>query len=364
MESVAEDNLASDDSSYVDLSITEEPVQDKERNSNEALLTSDTEHRPQTSLPSPPTPGVHRSHANSSISTSTPGRGAAATSKTSHSTAQEASDDPEETIGGSDRLLGNREESLMNQDSSTSDTGICRTVNDIADNSHTAGTTTTAAGGEDTIEFSNNTNSHNTNSDITITTLGEQREPSLTVEANPPNGSNAIDSSSDHNETHSAHSPGPPRSVRDHVPPNGSPSSGRPTTTSTPIATPTATPRGELTTPEASEGEEASLSSMLGASPYVMVGRGKEGGGGEGGGGSSLVEVSQFESPGLLYAKSVKEKHNLDMLRPADEVYTHKLSLLTILSLLSLFTNILRKVFLLVSTYFSQVYICKNFVTV
>ncbi|CAI8013340.1 hypothetical protein GBAR_LOCUS8474 [Geodia barretti] len=32
------------------------------------------------------------------------------------------------------------------------------------------------------------------------------------------------------------------------------------------------------------------------------------------------MEVPQFESPGLLYAKSTQERHNLDMLKPADEV--------------------------------------------
>ena len=66
---------------------------------------------------------------------------------------------------------------------------------------------------------------------------------------------------------------------------------------SSPIATPTGPPSSQ------------SLSTELGVSPYVVV---KDG----------LVNVGlgQFESPGLLYARSMKEKHNLDLLRPADEV--------------------------------------------
>ena len=71
---------------------------------------------------------------------------------------------------------------------------------------------------------------------------------------------------------------------------------------SSPIATPA--PSSSLTT------ERQSLSKELGMSPYVFV---KDG----------LVEVSQYESPGLLYARSMKESHNLDILRPADEVHIH-----------------------------------------
>lgn len=48
---------------------------------------------------------------------------------------------------------------------------------------------------------------------------------------------------------------------------------------------------------------------LSGASPYVVV---------KGG----MVEASRYESPGLLYARSLKESHNLDMLKPPDEVYT------------------------------------------
>ena len=68
---------------------------------------------------------------------------------------------------------------------------------------------------------------------------------------------------------------------------------------STPIATPSAPPS-----------TAQSVSSELGMSPYVVV---------KGG----LVEVAQFESPGLLYARSTVERHNLDILRPADEVKRH-----------------------------------------
>ena len=53
------------------------------------------------------------------------------------------------------------------------------------------------------------------------------------------------------------------------------------------------------------------LSKELGVSPYVVVKR------------DSMMDVGQFESPGLLYARSMKEKHNLDMLRPADEVHIY-----------------------------------------
>ena len=68
---------------------------------------------------------------------------------------------------------------------------------------------------------------------------------------------------------------------------------------SSPIAAPA--PSSSLTT-------QQSLSKELGMSPYVVV---------KGG----LVEVSQYESPGLLYARSTKESQNLDTLRPADEVH-------------------------------------------
>ena len=73
------------------------------------------------------------------------------------------------------------------------------------------------------------------------------------------------------------------------------------TSQSSAISSPIATPTGPLSS--------QSLSSELGVSPYVVV---KDG----------LVNVGlgQFESPGLLYARSMKEKHNLDLLRPADEV--------------------------------------------
>ena len=100
--------------------------------------------------------------------------------------------------------------------------------------------------------------------------------------------------------------PSPPSNIRDT-------SSGRPTMSS-PIATPTATPtRGGATSlePQSPTGD-------LGVSPYVMVKRE---------GAKGLLEVTQFESPGLLYAKSTKERHNLDMLRPPDEVCRNILSL-------------------------------------
>ena len=88
-------------------------------------------------------------------------------------------------------------------------------------------------------------------------------------------------------------------------------SSHRPNTSS-PIATPTAMPTRGGATAAATSSE--SQSPTLGVSPYVMV----KGGGG--GGVRGLMEMPQFESPGLLYAKSTKERHNLDMLKPADEV--------------------------------------------
>ena len=72
---------------------------------------------------------------------------------------------------------------------------------------------------------------------------------------------------------------------------------------SSPMATPTATPTG---------GRPHGLSAGLSVSPYVVV-RGE-------GVSSGMVEASHFESPGLLYAKSTKERHNLDMLKPPDEV--------------------------------------------
>ena len=85
---------------------------------------------------------------------------------------------------------------------------------------------------------------------------------------------------------------------------------------SSPIATPTTTPidRGTyrsspIATPTATGAH--SLSTDLSVSPYVVV---------RGEGASGMVEVLQFESPGLLYAKSTKERHNLDMLKPPDEV--------------------------------------------
>ena len=93
--------------------------------------------------------------------------------------------------------------------------------------------------------------------------------------------------------------PSPSSNIRDT-------SSGRPTMSS-PIATPTAMPtRGGATSLE-----PQSPTADLGVSPYVMVKRE---------GAKGLLEVTQFESPGLLYAKSTKERHNLDMLRPPDEV--------------------------------------------
>ena len=78
-------------------------------------------------------------------------------------------------------------------------------------------------------------------------------------------------------------------------------SSGQSSPVTTPIATPIATHTA------ASSCSPHSLSNELGVSPYVMV---------KGG----MVEATQYESPGLLYARSAKERHNLDILRPADEV--------------------------------------------
>lgn len=77
---------------------------------------------------------------------------------------------------------------------------------------------------------------------------------------------------------------------------------------STPSSTvPIAVPSHGTTSPRPSSSQ-----GLSGVSPYVMV---KEG----------MVEASQYESPGLLYARSLKEKHNLDILRPADEVqYMYK----------------------------------------
>ena len=88
---------------------------------------------------------------------------------------------------------------------------------------------------------------------------------------------------------------------------------------SSPIATPTATPTHGGATAAATSSEcQSPTTADLGVSPYVMVKRG--GGGGGGGGVRGRMEVPQFESPGLLYAKSTQERHNLDMLKPADEV--------------------------------------------
>ena len=86
---------------------------------------------------------------------------------------------------------------------------------------------------------------------------------------------------------------------------------------SSPIATPTATPTHGGATAAATSSEcQSPTTADLGVSPYVMVKRG----GGGGGGVRGRMEVPQFESPGLLYAKSTQERHNLDMLKPADEV--------------------------------------------
>ena len=86
---------------------------------------------------------------------------------------------------------------------------------------------------------------------------------------------------------------------------------------SSPIATPTATPTHGGATAAATSSEcQSPTTADLGVSPYVMVKRG----GGGGGRVRGRMEVPQFESPGLLYAKSTQERHNLDMLKPADEV--------------------------------------------
>ena len=86
---------------------------------------------------------------------------------------------------------------------------------------------------------------------------------------------------------------------------------------SSPIATPTATPTHGGATAAATSSEcQSPTTADLGVSPYVMVKRG----GGGGGGVRGRMEVPQFESPGLLYAKSTQERHILDMLKPADEV--------------------------------------------
>ena len=80
---------------------------------------------------------------------------------------------------------------------------------------------------------------------------------------------------------------------------------------STPIATPTGSIARQELQASADElsynGEDIGGMPALGVSPYVMVKRG-------------LADVSKFESPGLLYARATQEKHNLDMLRPPDEV--------------------------------------------
>ena len=81
-------------------------------------------------------------------------------------------------------------------------------------------------------------------------------------------------------------------------------SSGSGFTASSPIATPTnANSRHESAT--STDGQ--SYGHELGVSPYVMVKK-------------DLANVSQFESPGLLYARATQERHNWDMLKPADEV--------------------------------------------
>ena len=67
-------------------------------------------------------------------------------------------------------------------------------------------------------------------------------------------------------------------------------------------AVPIAVPPNSTTSPRVSPSQ-----GLSGVSPYVMVKKG-------------MVEASQYESPGLLYARSLQEKHNLDILRPADEV--------------------------------------------
>ena len=87
--------------------------------------------------------------------------------------------------------------------------------------------------------------------------------------------------------------------------------SSRISAVSSPMTTPIATPRVGRA---AESSNPHSVSTDLGASPYVVVREGE-------GATSDLVEVIQFESPGLLYAKSTKERHNLDMLKPADEVW-------------------------------------------
>lgn len=81
-------------------------------------------------------------------------------------------------------------------------------------------------------------------------------------------------------------------------------SSGSGFASSSPIATPTnANSRHESTT--STDGQ--SYGQELGVSPYVMVKK-------------ELADVSKYESPGLLYARATQERHNWDMLKPADEV--------------------------------------------
>ena len=80
------------------------------------------------------------------------------------------------------------------------------------------------------------------------------------------------------------------------------------------VSSPIATPTGSIARQELqASADELSYKGdycgvpQLSVSPYVMVKRG-------------MADMSKFESPGLLYARAAQEKHNLDMLRPPDEV--------------------------------------------
>ena len=84
-------------------------------------------------------------------------------------------------------------------------------------------------------------------------------------------------------------------------------SSGHGSAVSTPIAAPS---NGDTSREPAASSVAHSFARELGVSPYVVV---------KGG----LADVSQYESPGLLYARAAKERHNLDMLRPPDEVIVY-----------------------------------------
>ena len=84
-------------------------------------------------------------------------------------------------------------------------------------------------------------------------------------------------------------------------------SSGHGSAVSTPIAAPS---NGDTSREPAASSVTHSFARELGVSPYVVV---------KGG----LADVSQYESPGLLYARAAKERHNLDMLRPPDEVIVY-----------------------------------------